>query len=213
MTNSAMGGLPKFGRSAEVRAESFDEADNTIEVVWTTGAAVRRYDWRNGRYYQEILDVSPKAVRLERLNAGAPFLDTHDDWNLATVLGAVVPGSARLEGGKGIARIKLSRSDADKTAIEKIRDGIIRNVSVGYIIHKVVKTDADGDGGDDEWRVVDWEPMEISAVPVPADAGSQIRKGDEKSEFACEFVNEAATSRIAPMVARMNARHRQFVAG
>jgi hypothetical protein len=43
-------GLPKFGRSVEVRAASFDEADNTIEVVFTTGASVRRYDWRTGRY-------------------------------------------------------------------------------------------------------------------------------------------------------------------
>lgn len=205
-------GLPKFGRSAEVRAESFDEADNTIEVVWTTGAAVRRYDWRNGRYYQEILEVTPKSVRLDRLNAGAPFLDTHDDWNLATVLGAVVPGSARIEGGKGYAKVKLSRSEADRTAIEKIKDGIIRNVSVGYAIHKVVKTDADGDGLDDEWRVVDWEPLEISAVPVPADAGSQIRKGDERAEMPCEFVNETAMSRAAAARARMNARYRQFTA-
>lgn len=186
-------GLPKFGRSAEVRAESFDEADNTIEVVWTTGAAVRRYDWRHGRYYQEILEVTPKAVRLDRLNAGAPFLDTHDDWNLATVLGAVVPGSARIDGGKGYAKVKLSRSEADRAAVEKIKDGIIRNISVGYAIHKVIKTDADGDGADDEWRVVDWEPLEISAVPVPADAGSQIRKDDQKVEFACEFVVEHRT--------------------
>lgn len=183
-------GLPKFGRSAEVRAESYDEADNTIEVVWTTGAAVRRYDWRNGRYYQEILEVTPKSVRLDRLNAGAPFLDTHDDWSLATVLGAVVPGSARIEDGKGYAKVKLSRSDADRAAVEKIKDGIIRNISVGYAIHKVVKTEADGDGADDEWRVVDWEPMEISAVPVPADAGSQIRKGDDQVEMPCEFVVE-----------------------
>lgn len=205
-------GLPKFGRSAEVRAESFDEADNTIEVVWTTGAAVRRYDWRHGRYYQEILEVTPKAVRLDRLNAGAPFLDTHDDWNLATVLGAVVPGSARIEGGKGYAKVKLSRSEADRATVEKIKDGIIRNISVGYAIHKVVKTEADGDGADDEWRVVDWEPMEISAVPVPADAGSQIRKGDEQVEMPCEFVNEAATSRAVAARARMNARHRHSVA-
>lgn len=205
-------GLPKFGRAAEVRAASFDDADNTIEVVWTTGAAVRRYDWRNGRYYSEVLDVSPKSVRLDRLNAGAPFLDTHNDWSLRSVIGSVVPGSAKVSGGVGTARVKLSRSDDDATVIEKIKDGIIRNISVGYAIHKVVKTDADGDGMDDEWRVVDWEPLEISAVPVPADAGSQIRKDDEQALMPCEFVNEAATSRAIAARARMNARHRQYMA-
>lgn len=206
-------GLPKFGRAAEVRSESFDETDNTIEVVWTTGAAVRRWDWRRERYYSEILEVTPKAVRLDRLNAGAPFLDTHDDWSLRSVLGSVVPGSAKVSNGVGTARVKLSRSAADAPIVEKIRDGIIRNISVGYAIHKVVKTDANGDGVDDEWRVVDWEPMEISAVPVPADAGSQIRKADDQVLLPCEFVpSETATSRVAAARARMNARHRQFVA-
>lgn len=190
---SASAGLPKFGRSAEVRSASFDESDNTIEVVWTTGATVRRTDWWTGRSYQETLEVSDKAIRLERLNAGAPFLDTHDDWSLSTVLGSVVPGSARIEGGKGIAKIKLSRAASDADIVSKIRDGIIRNVSVGYAIHKVIKTEADRDGGDDLWQVVDWEPLEISAVPVPADAGSQIRKGDEQVEMPCEFVIERRT--------------------
>lgn len=213
MTTNKSNGLPKFGRAAEVRSESFDEADNTIEVIWTTGAAVRRWDWRRERYYSEVLEVTPKSVRLDRLNAGAPFLDTHDDWSLRSVLGSVVPGSAKVANGVGTARVKLSRSEQDAAIVEKIRDGIIRNISVGYAIHKVVKTDANGDGIDDEWRVVDWEPLEISAVPVPADAGSQIRKGDGEALMPCEFVpSEAATSRVTAARARMNARHRQFVA-
>lgn len=181
--------MPKFGRAAELRAASYDESDNTIEVVWTTGAAVRRYDWRNGRYYNEILDVSPKAVRLERLNLGAPLLDTHNDWMLRSVIGSVVPGSAKIEGGKGVARVQLSRAEDDAAIVGKIKDGIIRNISVGYAIHKVIKTDADGDGADDEWRVVDWEPLEISAVPVPADPGSQIRGDDKAGQYPCVIVS------------------------
>ena len=34
--------LPQFGRDAQVRAESFSADDNTIEIVWTTAATVRR---------------------------------------------------------------------------------------------------------------------------------------------------------------------------
>jgi hypothetical protein len=73
--------LPKFGRAAEVRASSFDESDNSIEVVWTTGAAVRRFDWRTDRFYSEVLVVTPRSVRLDRLNSGAPFLNTHSRCN------------------------------------------------------------------------------------------------------------------------------------
>lgn len=203
--------LPKFGMGAEVRAASFDEADNTIEVIWTTGAAVRRWSWRSERYYQEVLEVTPKAVRLDRLNAGAPFLNTHSDWDLGDVIGSVVPGSARIEGGKGYAKIKLSRAEPDKPIVDKIRDGIIRNISVGYAIHKVIKTESDGNGEDEEWRVVDWEPLEISAVPVPADAGSQIRK-DAPVMVPCEFVEETATGRNEARRIRMAMRQRQSVA-
>lgn len=202
--------LPNFGRAAEVRAASFDEADNTVEVIWTTGAPVRRYSYREGVYYQEILDVTPQAVRLERLNAGAPLLNTHSDWSLEDVIGSVVPGSARIEDGKGYARIKLSASPEDAGIIMKIKDGIIRNISVGYAIHKVEKT-VMADGGDEEWRVVDWEPMEISAVPIPADAGSQVRK-DEPTLTPCEFVGETATGRNEARRIRMAMRQRQSVA-
>ena len=156
--------LSKQSRSAEFQASSFNEADNTVEVVWSTGAKVRRYSWRDGIPYDEELVVSPEAVRLERLNAGAPFLNTHADWSLEDVLGSVVPGSARIEGGRGLAKIRLSSAPGDADNVAKIRDGIIRNISVGYRILKIEKTEGD-EGEVAVWRVVDWEPLEISAVP------------------------------------------------
>ena len=169
--------MPAVRRAAALRADSFNEEDNTIEIVWTTGARVRRNSWWDGPYDEE-LEVTPKAVRLDRLNLGAPFLDTHDSWDLSRVLGSVVPGSAKIEKGRGTARIVLSRAPGDADSVQKIRDGIVRNISVGYRIHKVIKTE--GQEGDVPLhRVVDWEPLEISAVPIPADPGSQVRAGAE----------------------------------
>lgn len=198
---------PKFGRAAEVRAASYSEADNSVEVIWTTGAAVRRRDWRSGNFYQEILEVSDEAVRLGRLNAGAPLLDTHNDYSLRSVIGSVVPGSAKLEGGKGYARVALSPADGDADVVAKIKAGIIRNISVGYIIHAVEKTVKD-DGSDEDWRVVDWEPMEISAVPVPADAGSQIRSNEKDSGSVVSITDLNADARIRVRAQRMRMRHR-----
>lgn len=210
MTKREVVDAPKFGRAAKIRASSYDEADNSIEVVWTTGAAVRRRDWRDGGYYSEVLVVSPESVRLDRLNAGAPFLNTHSDYDLRDQIGKIVEGSAKIEGGKGIARVQLSNAPGDVDIVSKIKDGIIRNVSVGYAIHRVEKIE--NVDADDEWRVVDWEPLEVSAVPIPADAGSQIRKNDDEVQTPCEFVSETATSRNAAVSARMRARQRQFVA-
>lgn len=96
-------------RAARLRSASFDDDAYTIDVVWTTGAAVPRMSWEDGDFI-ETLSTEPACVRLDRLNAGAPFLDTHDSWSLGAVIGSVVPGSARMEGGKGLATIQLSRS-------------------------------------------------------------------------------------------------------
>jgi phage head maturation protease len=91
--------------------------------------------------------------------------------------------------------------------VSKIRDGIIRDVSVGYTIHRVEKTE--NVDSDDEWRVVDWEPLEISAVPIPADAGSQIRKADKAEQFTCVVVSGGIGSlRAAATRARMRCRQR-----
>ena len=46
-----------------------------------------------------------------------------------------------------------------------IRAGIIRNVSVGYRVHRFEIERRDGEV--DLWRAVDWEPMEILML-VPA---------------------------------------------
>jgi hypothetical protein len=134
-----------YRRAAELRATSFNEADNTVEVIWTTGARVRRYSWNDGPFDEE-LEVTPQAIRLDRLNAGAPFLDTHDGSDLSKVIGSVVPGSARVANGIGTARILLSATPGDADTIQKIRDGIIRNVSVGYRIHRVIKEETETDG-------------------------------------------------------------------
>jgi len=179
--------VPLVARAAEVRAASFNETDNTIDIVWTTGAKVRRYSWSEGPYDEELV-VTPGAVRLDRLNAGAPFLNTHSASDLSFVIGSVVPGTARIEGGKGLATIVLTSREDAQGVVKDIRDGVIRNISVGYRYHKVEKTD--GQEGDPAlWRVTDWEPLEVSAVPIPADPGAQIRSGAPASGFSCAITD------------------------
>lgn len=185
-----------------LRAASFDEAANTIEVVWTTGATVRRYSWEAGGYVDEQLVVSPNAVRLDRLNAGAPFLNTHDAWELSAVIGAVVPGSARIAKGQGLATIKLSRAAEHASIVQNIRDDIIRNISTGYRYHVIEKTERE-EGTVPLWRVTDWEPLEISAVPIGADPGAQVRAADKAERFPCVMT----TSDVAAIAAtRMRMR-------
>ncbi len=148
---------------------SWNEARRTIDVVWSTGAAVRRDDGQGG--FLEELDMA--GARLDRLNSGAPFLKVHRAETIANVLGSVVSGTARIEGGQGLATIKLSGAASDASDVIKITEGSIRFVSVGYRIHAARR--AGERDGLPVVRVTDWEPMEISAVPIPADPGAHVR--------------------------------------
>ncbi|RWH86438.1 MAG: hypothetical protein EOR77_21560 [Mesorhizobium sp.] len=182
--------LPQMLRDAEVRAGSFDEAANTIDVIWTTGATVRRFSWMDGEFDEELI-VSGNAIRLDRLNSGAPFLDTHGQWSLNDVIGSVVRGTARLEGGKGVAKVQLSAAADAVDRVARIKEGTVSNISVGYRIHAVERKEMDGKVP--LHRVVDWEPWEISAVPIPADPGAQVRSGGAKPEmFDCRVMRTLA---------------------
>ena len=164
--------LPPLTRAADLLPASIDAAERTIEVVWSTGARVRRTPFF-GDPFDEELAMDPRAVRLDRLNAGAPLLKVHDASVLDSVIGSVVPGSARIENGRGIARVRFS----DRTEVEPlwkdVEAGHIRAVSIGYQVHRFEVTRQAG--APELWRAVDWTPFEISAVPIGADPAAGFR--------------------------------------
>jgi hypothetical protein len=185
--------LPVLGRDVAVRAETANEDARTVDVVWTTGARVRRRRlWEDD--IDEELVVDPSAVRLDRLNNGAPFLDTHNAYELGAIIGVVVEGSARIENGQGIATIRFSEREDVEPIWRDVAAGIIRNVSVGYRVHRFEIEKRDG--APELWRAVDWEPLEISAVPIGADPGAHIRANDGLGP--CVIVREAEEPAAAP---------------
>jgi hypothetical protein len=181
--------LPLQGRMASVRAGSADEAARTVEIIWTTGATVRR-----ARFWDESVDeelsLEGSAVRLDRLNGGAPFLNSHDAWSLESVLGVVVDGSARIANGQGTATIRFSERADVEPIFRDIAGGILRNVSVGYRVHRYEITKRDG--APELWRAVDWEPLEISAVAIGADPGARVRSdAAPATTYSCTLTRHA----------------------
>lgn len=182
--------LPIAQMRAELVPSSFSEDENTVDVVWSTGMRGMRYDWEIGRYYEE-LSLAPEHVKLDRLNAGASVLNAHNSYELDAVLGAVVSGTATVDGQRGTCTVKLSQREDIAGIVSDIKSGIIRHISVGYNVSKYVLVE----GGDDElpvYRAIEWEPAEISFVPVPFDYNSQTRS---LPATKCVFVNrgDAAT--------------------
>jgi len=156
--------------------ETVDEEARTIDVIFATSAGVVRQGRTGG--YVERLSVDNDAMDLRRLNAGAPLLNAHEGaFDARSVLGAVVPGSARVEQGKGIATIRFDSADNDPDAekvFRKIKSGILSGVSVGYKVGELTETQ-DTERGLPVYLVSRWEPHEISVAPIPADFDSKFR--------------------------------------
>ena len=162
-------------RSAELQPRTYDPKTRELDVVWSTGARVRRRSFWTETEWDEELSLDTGHVRMDRLNTSGVLLNVHDGYSLSSVLGRVIPGSVRTENGKGIARVRLSDQPSDAEIVNKISSGMIPAVSVGYRVNRWDEQKGAGDGGVDLRRAIDWEPVELSAVPIPADGGAAFR--------------------------------------
>ena len=190
-TMPAPAALPMQTRREPILPASVDTGTRSVDVVFTTGAPVRRRRWTGWDTsvpFDEILEVSGTAVDLSRLNAGAPALDSHSVWSSFSQVGVVE--RAWIEGKEGRATIRFPREGLDQAADRMfglIGDGIIRNVSVGYSIDRV-KVVEPSRKGEVERRIVErWTPLEVSFVTVPADPRAQVRAADQAS-YPIEFI-------------------------
>lgn len=149
-----------------------DRAARTVEVVWATGVRARNLVQSLGWIIEE-LDMSPNAVRMATLRSGhAPVLNTHSKGSVHDVLGRVV--SARIENGYGLATLRFTSAADVEPIWQRIVDGALRGVSAGYRVHRY-EQQRDPVSGDTVHRAVDWEPYEISVVPVPIDRAAMTR--------------------------------------
>ena len=160
----------------------------TIEVVWSTGAPVRRRDLWSGKAYEEVLSLDPAHVDLSRLNGGAPLLNTHGAFDLEDVIGVVERAWIGREGGVHVGRATVRFSDrADVEPIwQDVKGGIIRNVSVGYAVRTYEIREEEG--AIPVWTAIDWQPLELSAVPVGADGAAGFRS--QQSPTLCRLLRQ-----------------------
>ena len=206
--------LPVQTRAAVLVPSTFNEAENTVEVVWTQGATVRRYDYWSDKPYDEALEVTPEAVDMARFDAGTvQVLDGHRTYGgVSAILGIAERGW--IEGGEGRATLRLSQRPELAGIVADIRAGVIRAISFGYSVQRIEITRAQDrtDGINvDLYRAVRWTPQEISFVTVPADAGAGTRsspsadpaQGQAANGMPCEFTTRAAAQTTTQEQQRM----------
>lgn len=187
--------IPALTLRAEIRPGSVNVEERTAELVFTTGARVRRGFWEP---FDEELSLEAGHVRMERLQSGrAPLLDTHGGWSLRGQIGVIESATLATKDKEGRSSVRFSKRADVEPIFQDVVDGIIRNVSVGYRVHKyerVQEGEAQKTGSVPVYRAVDWEPYEVSLVPMPADAGASVRAaGDSPQEqlLPCEFISRS----------------------
>jgi phage head maturation protease len=161
-------------RRATLAPATADPEARTVEVVWSTGAPVRRRDIAG--QYIERLSLAPEAVDLSRLE-GASVLDAHRQTAVRDVLGSV--RSAAVDGKRGTALIQFSARPEVEPVWQDVLAGILRHVSVGYSVEDWAETT---ENGARVLTAVRWTPHEISLVPTPADPGAHIRMETEMTD-------------------------------
>jgi hypothetical protein len=134
---------PIVAQRAVAAPATVDRAARTVEVVWSTGARARNFVAGLGVITEE-LEMSPNAVRVEALRSGrAPVLNTHRRGDARDVLGRVV--AARLKVGRGHATLQFSTAADVEPVWQRVADGTLRAVSVGYRVHRYEQR-REGDG-------------------------------------------------------------------
>lgn len=162
-------------RRVLVRADMLNEEDRTIELSFSSDQPVERY------FGSEILLHGEENVRLTRIRESGPLLFNHDpDRHIGRIK------SVRVEGGKGVATVQFSNSALGREKLQDVKDGILREVSVGYVIHKATREETDA--GSEVYRATDWEPLEISMVTIPADTSVGVGRSSS-SRFQVEVTD------------------------
>ena len=145
--------------------------------------------------YLEILDHGADAVDLGRAKDGLPLLAHHD---ATDVIGIVE--NIRVVAGKLRGLLRFGKSRRALEVWNDVKDGILRNVSIGYAVKS---TTPDGD----TVRVTSWELLEASLVAIPADPSVGVNR-----TRTMETQNERERSALGDGVEAERHRVREIVA-
>lgn len=171
---------------ATVQRDAIDADARTVDIAWASETPYDRW------YGTEILNCSPDSMRLGRLMDGASVLFNHDMGDLIGVVESVTVGTDRV----ARARVRFDTSEEADKRFQQVRNGVLRQVSVGYMVHTMVLEKEEKDRS--TYRVTDWEPYELSFVTVAADPTVGVGRSADDPPAPATEVKVAVTVHPQP---------------
>lgn len=145
-------------RTATLKREDVNVEARTVPLAFSSEEPVERW------WGIEILGHKSGECDLGWMqSARAPLLVDHDP---TAQVGIVLEASLDAD-RKGRAVVRFGKSARAEEVFQDVLDGIRVNVSVGYEIRKLVLEKEEQDLA--TYRAVDWAPLEVSLVSIPAD--------------------------------------------
>ncbi|MBK9162882.1 MAG: phage major capsid protein [Acidobacteria bacterium] len=163
-------------QSLAVYRRGVDEKNRIVSLAFASDKPV---DHWFGRLQ---LSMNRKAMRSDRLKLGAPLLMDHNPSDQIGVVESFTLGND----GMARADVRFGDSQRAEEIFRDVKNGIRRNVSVGFMVHEMHREKTEK-GQPDLYRSDDWEPFEISIVSIPADisvgVGRSLLEKTKMDEF------------------------------
>jgi HK97 family phage prohead protease len=169
---------------ATMTPATFDEATRTVEAVIATTTPVARRDQRGA--YAEVLDFTT----LDLSNATQlRVLDSHRTASVRDAIGVVV--SVRVQGEQLIAKLRLSAADDVTPVMQRIADGTIQGVSIGYRVSRWKESTS---AGTRTRRPDLWALTEVTLTSNPADPAATLR--EKEATVPNDVIDEPSTEQV-----------------
>lgn len=180
----------RMARQATFDQQTINVEQRTVEIAFSSEVEVPQW------FGIEVLDHSPGAVDLSRLNDSAALLVNHDwDDQVGVVVSASIDSDRR-----GRAVVRFGRSPRAEEVFQDVIDGIRKHISVGYqIIDAKLTEERDSV---DVWTITSWQPYEISFVSVPADISVGVGRsmGIPQEEQPASATDTSAQRSTEPVI-------------
>lgn len=150
----------RLERVATLDIREANSEARTVPASLSSETPVKRW------FGSEVLAHTADAVDLTRAAEGLPLLWGHNPDQPIGIVDQVA-----LKNGKLRGILRFSNNPKASEIFQDVRDGFLKNISIGYQINRWEES-ADSD----DIRVIDWSLMEASVVAVPADATVGINR-------------------------------------
>ncbi|MYA41313.1 MAG: hypothetical protein F4Z31_06140 [Gemmatimonadetes bacterium] len=152
-------------RFLQPNPSTYNAQTREVEAVIASGSPVERRDARGT--YIEILN--PGGLEVER-SINAPVLDSHNSMSVDALLGRIQGIS--VQNGEVHAKLRFSNSSSVLPHFEKIGDGTIQKLSIGY---EVLSRQNGVTNGQRTITITGWVIREVSLVVIPLDQSTGFR--------------------------------------